>query len=82
MAEYIEVEWQVSDGYVSGNRPQRTKIQKSDIEFCDTEEEVKELVESSIQDSFERKVAPEWEQDQMDKVLEYWKGLEHEDNRN
>ncbi len=52
-----------------------------DIEFCTTEAEVRELVESSILDSFERKIAPEWEHDQMEKVIGYWKELEHEDHR-
>jgi hypothetical protein len=52
-----------------------------DIEFCTTEAEVRELVEDSIQDSFERKIAAEWEHDQMEKVIEYWKELEHEDHR-
>jgi hypothetical protein len=52
-----------------------------DIKFCTTEAEVRELVEDSIQDSFERKIAPEWEHDQMENVIEYWKELEHEDHR-
>jgi hypothetical protein len=51
----------------------------SDIEACETEAEVEVLVEESIQDAFERKVTPDWEPSETERVIEIWKGLERDE---
>lgn len=80
MSDYIELTWCISDGYASGSRrPQKVRIPMSDIEACETEAEVEVLVEESIQDAFERKVTPDWEPSETERVIEIWKGLERDE---
>jgi len=82
MSSSINVTWCVSDGYVGGSRrPQSVSIPHSEISDCETEEEVKELIEGSIQDAFEKKIAPDWEPSEVEKVLELWKEIKDEDYR-
>lgn len=51
------VRWQVSDGYVSGDRPQTTNIPDEELEECETEEERKELINDYIQNDFEQRIS-------------------------
>jgi hypothetical protein len=82
MSDSIKVTWCVSDGYATGSRrPQYVSISHSEISNCETEQELRVLVEGSIQDAFEAKIAPDWEPSEVDRVLELWKELKDEDHR-
>lgn len=52
MSDRIEISWQVEDGYVGKSRPQRTLIEVEDLEFCETEDEVEQLIYDAIGDDF------------------------------
>ena len=53
----MKVKWQVDDGYVSGSRPQTTKIDDDELAECETEEERKELINDYIQNDFEQRIS-------------------------
>lgn len=54
------VSWQAEDGYCGGARPQLTMISADEIEDEMTEKQLRELLESVIQDDFEQKVVASW----------------------
>jgi hypothetical protein len=78
----IEVRWEVADGY-SGRtrtrtRPQTTTISHSDILSCDSEEDVKGLIEESIEADFEQRISPDYGEDTYAKALEIWREAQAE----
>lgn len=70
----MKVEWTVADGYVN-NGPHTTKIDDSDIMNCETEHEVRNLVEECIREDFEQKVEPDWRESEVDAVVDFWKEM-------
>lgn len=70
---HIEVRWQVSDGYVSGSRPQRTRIRRDEIEAALDEAEVIQIVEESIRNDFEQKVVPDYDEGVYAEALSLWR---------
>jgi hypothetical protein len=56
--EHFRITWEVDDGYVGKSRPQQCFIEENDIEEDMTEEDLRELFSTVIQDSFEQKVNP------------------------
>jgi hypothetical protein len=74
MSEKIEVRWEVADGYAGKSRPQVTRIQYSEIADCESEEDVRELIEQSIQHDFECKISPEYSESAYDDALHFWRG--------
>lgn len=82
MSDGIEVTWCVSDGYAGGSRrPQHTEISRDDLAYCTSEEEVRELFEETIQEHFERRIEPDWEPSQLETVIEAWKEMANEGDR-
>ena len=69
----ISVTWEVADGYAGRTRPQTTKISHSEIVDCDSEDEVKKLIEDSIQDDFDQKISPDYGASVYTEALELWK---------
>lgn len=55
--EFIEVRWEVEDGYAGKTRPQYTKIRIADIMDCWSEDEVKSLIDDCIQADFEHRIS-------------------------
>ncbi len=74
----IEVTWEVADGYAGRTRPQRTKISHTDIVDCDSEDEVKKLIEESIQEDFEQKISPDFGESVYTEALELWREAQAE----
>lgn len=73
MPESVEVHWGIEDGYVSGGRSHSTVIPVEDlVNSCDTEEEVSGVLCELIQEDFEQKVMPSWEESETTKVIEAW----------
>jgi hypothetical protein len=68
----IKVTWEVADGYAGRTRPQTTKIDHSDIVDCDSEDEVKKLIEDSIQEDFDQKISPDYGTSVYTEALELW----------
>jgi len=60
----FEVTWEADDGYVGGSAPHRFDISADDIEFCGTDEELKNLFWKSIQEDFEQRVSPVCDQEE------------------
>lgn len=79
----IEVTWEVADGYAGRTRPQTTKIDHSEIVDCDSEDEVKWLIEEAIQSDFEQKISPDIGESVYAEALELWREAraEREDER-
>ena len=75
MSEKIEVRWEVADGYTGRTRPQTTRIDHSDIVDCDSEDEVKKLIEDSIQEDFEQKISPDYGNAVYAEALELWREM-------
>lgn len=49
------VHWQISDGYMGGSRPQRTRINDEDLEGL-SEAEKEALIYEIVQEDFNQKV--------------------------
>jgi hypothetical protein len=73
MSGKLEVRWEVADGYAGRTRPQTTRIDHSEIMDCDTEEEVRRLIEDSIQNDFEQKISADYGESAYTDVLEFWR---------
>lgn len=58
--EFIEVKWEVADGYAGKSRPQYTRICIADIMDCDCEQEVKTLIDDAIEEDFLRKICTDY----------------------
>ncbi len=56
---YIMVLWEAADGYVGGRRPQRTSIPISELEGCETDDEIERAIEEHVQEDFVQNVVPE-----------------------
>lgn len=68
MSKSIEVKWEVSDGYIGGDRPQYSSIYLDDISPDSTDEEIVQYIYESVQEDFEQKCHPEVRN--MDDVIE------------
>ena len=55
----IEIEWEASDGYVGGKRPQHLTVSIDEFENCSTQTEVESLLDEIIHEDFREKVI--WE---------------------
>jgi hypothetical protein len=75
MSDKIEVEWKVADGYAGKDRPQSTEIDHRDILMCDSEDDVRRLVEDSIRDDFEQKIFASYGEAAYTDVLEFWREM-------
>jgi hypothetical protein len=75
MSDKIEVQWRVADGYAGKDRPQSTRIAHSDILMCDSEEDVRQLVEDSILDDFEQRISADYGEAAYTDVLEFWREM-------
>ena len=53
------IEWQVTDGYSGGARPQTFKFDTDDIEGWDelSEKEKNDYIQQAVQDDFEQKIS-------------------------
>jgi hypothetical protein len=71
---HIEVDWEVNDGYC-GCRQQTTRIRRDEIESALDEEEVKKIVDESIQSDFENKISPDYDEKAYAEALSLWREL-------
>lgn len=55
----MKVTWQVTDGYVTGSRPQITFIPDDELAECETDEQKQKLISDYIREDFEQKIS--WE---------------------
>lgn len=68
----MTITWYVDDGYAGTNaRPQKCKVDDSDIAECETEQEFKDLVNDAIRECFESKISyyftmPEFKKQEQD----------------
>lgn len=67
----LKINWEIDDGYVSGSRPQSTRISEEDLLECETEEQVREMLEESVEDDFRNHV--NWCFSNLDELLEAWR---------
>lgn len=67
--EFIEVDWEVSDGYAGKSRPQHTKICIADIMDCESEDDVKALIDDCIAADFEQKIQADYGNDVYEEAL-------------
>ena len=65
----VQITWEVSDGYVSGSRPQRTDIDVRDIDVYLSREDVKELIEYWVQRDFDESVYPAISEKYMERAV-------------
>lgn len=73
MTKKIKLVWEADDGYCGQARPHHMEISLEDFEYCDTEDEVEELLISMLNDDFKERVIPVIQGDGLDKVLKLWK---------
>lgn len=66
----VQITWEVSDGYISGSRPQRTDIDVRDIDVYLSREDVKELIECWVQTDFEESVYPSISEKNMERAVD------------
>ncbi len=71
----IKFKWQVLDRYAGGSRPQHVTIDESEILDCEDEEELLQIIESAVQEDFEQKVSPGWDDSEVQKVIQSWNEL-------
>lgn len=77
--EFIQVKWEVADGYAGKSRPQYTKIHISDIMDCESEEEVKTLIDDAIEEDFSRKICTDYGDDVYEDALSLFAEKETEE---
>jgi hypothetical protein len=53
----IKIKWTVSDGYCNANAPHYTEIDVSELEHCDTEDEMIQVVDEHVYEDFKERVA-------------------------
>lgn len=56
MSDYIDVRWQVEDGYAGKSRPQYTRIYPEDFVNYETVAEIVSGIEEAIQEDFVNKI--------------------------
>lgn len=69
MSDYIEITYQVEDGYVSGSRPLKVKIHLYEFDGCQTEEQVTEVIDSAVEEHMRQRVYPSWDTNQVQSIL-------------
>lgn len=57
MSDYIDVSWEVDDGYTGKSRPQSTRIYIEEIDHCTTEQEVENAINEAIEEDFRQSVS-------------------------
>ena len=67
----MKVNWEVEDGYIGKYRPQHTEIDDIELLECETEEEVKELIDDAVQEDFSSKIY--YSINNTDDIIKYWK---------
>ena len=76
MSEYIDVRWEVDDGYVGKTRSQRTRIYLEDLAPLDTEAEVMDHVEEAIREDLMNRIIYSFVDDSIDdKIINAWRAL-------
>lgn len=56
MADYIDVTWEVEDGYAGKSRPQKTRVYLDDIQDSETAEDMIHALRYLIQEDFNEKI--------------------------
>lgn len=56
----MKITYYINDGYV-GSRPKHVKVDDTDLEECETEDEKIELIEAAIQEHFKQNVSWTWD---------------------
>lgn len=69
MSDYIEVRWQVDDGYVGKSRPQTTNVYLEDLDHCESIIDIIAEIENAVQDDFQQKICWNFRGD-IEKVAE------------
>jgi hypothetical protein len=64
----MEIIWKACDGY-EGNRPQGAYINEDELLDCESEEDVEELIEQTVENAFTQKVFYSYEDSETNKVL-------------
>lgn len=49
----MKVIWEVEDGYVGKSRPQTTIIPDGELDYAESEDEKKQIIEDYVQDDFD-----------------------------
>lgn len=69
----IEVTWKVSDGRIGGGI-HKTRIDVQEVvDNCDSEEDARSFICELIQEDFETKVIPSWEESEEQEVIDAWR---------
>ena len=64
----MNIEWEVEDGYVGKGSPQYTDIPDEELDYCDTREEMEELIEAYVQEDFDQNIT--WSIQNLDDALD------------
>ncbi|MGB0600381.1 MAG: hypothetical protein ACPGLY_27200 [Rubripirellula sp.] len=75
MSDKLEIMWQVEDGYAGGARPQYTTVDEGELDECDSEEEVLDLIIQTVQEHFDDCVHASWNSGQDQKILKVWREM-------
>ena len=65
----LRVVWEVEDGYAGKSRPQEFEISKTDIEWCDSLEEVEAVALDMTREDFEHKIS--WALSNHEAIMEW-----------
>jgi hypothetical protein len=65
------IRWHVNDGYVSGPRPQYSPVDPKEFQQCETDQEVRELLNRLVQADFEQRIT--FGIDNEDELVEAWR---------
>ena len=77
--EFIEVRWEVDDGYAGKTRPQHTRISIADIMDCSSDDEVRTLIDDAIKEDFEQKISAYYGNSVYEDALSLFEEKEPED---
>lgn len=68
--ERITITYGVDDGYVGGDRPQHVTIYMSDLEDCETDEEIETIIDEAVEDHMRQTITPYWKREQIAGLLD------------
>lgn len=54
--DYIEVRWEIDDGYVGKSRPHTTRVYFDELDDDASDEEIFDYIEEAIQSDFEQRI--------------------------
>jgi len=56
--DYFELTYEIEDGYAGGDRPHKVKINVWEMQECETQEELDELIDQYVREDMDMRIYP------------------------